>query len=89
MVESLKFLKMYPLDQYDIPQSLHRIKLRDNIEIDYNYNINLWDFSGDFATYTDVRNEFYKEVTAIIYVFDLTLKRTLESIENWIKEAKD
>lgn len=37
----------------------------------------------------DVRNEFYKEVTAIIYVFDLALKRTLDNIENWYREAKD
>jgi len=32
---------------------------------------------------------FYKKVTAIIFVYDLALKRTLESIENWLKEAKD
>jgi GTPase SAR1 family protein len=28
-------------------------------------------------------------VTAIIYVFDLALKRTLDSIDMWLKEAKD
>jgi translation initiation factor eIF-2B subunit alpha len=35
MVESLKFLKMYPLDQYDIPQTLQKFK-KDTIEMDYN-----------------------------------------------------
>src|SRR5690606_27174809 len=26
MVESLKFLKMYPLDQYDVPQCINKFK---------------------------------------------------------------
>jgi translation initiation factor eIF-2B subunit alpha len=36
MVESLKFLKMYPLDQCDIPQCISKFKVRDNVECDYN-----------------------------------------------------
>ena len=51
------------------------------IEKDYNYNINIWDFSGEFNTYLELRNEFYKEMTAIIYLFDTGLKRTLDNIE--------
>jgi translation initiation factor eIF-2B subunit alpha len=36
MVESLKFLKMYPLDQCDVPQCFSKFKVKDNLEYDYN-----------------------------------------------------
>jgi GTPase SAR1 family protein len=56
------------------------------LERDYNYSINIWDFSGDFQTYTEIRNEFYKELTAIVYLFDLGLKRTFDNLEIYLKE---
>jgi len=59
------------------------------LERDYNYSVNIWDFSGEFQTYTEIRNEFYKELTAIVYVFDLGLKRTLDNLEMYIKEAAE
>ena len=59
------------------------------LERDYNYSINLWDFSGDFQTYTEIRNEFYKELTAIVYVFDVGLKRTLDNLEIYVKEIAE
>lgn len=37
MAESLKFLKMYPLDQSDIPQTVNKVKISENVYLDYNY----------------------------------------------------
>jgi translation initiation factor eIF-2B subunit alpha len=37
MVESLKFLKMYPLDQSDIPQTVNKNENDKNFENSYNY----------------------------------------------------
>ena len=59
------------------------------LERDYNYSINIWDFSGDFQTYVEIRNEFYKELTAIVYLFDLGLKRTFDNLESYIKEVAE
>jgi GTPase SAR1 family protein len=36
-----------------------------------------------------VRNEFYKEASMILLVFDLTLKRSLEGLDMWMREAND
>lgn len=38
MVECLKFLKMYPLDQSDIPQTVNKYNAETTIEQEYNYN---------------------------------------------------
>lgn len=56
--------------------------------LDYNVNINFWDFAGH-PEFFDVRNEFYKESNAIIFVFDLTLRRSLEGLDFWWKEIVD
>lgn len=34
-----------------------------------------------------MRNEFYKETNAIILVYDVTSKKTLEGLDMWIGEA--
>ncbi len=59
-----------------------------NVIPQFNLQINFWDFSGN-DDFIEIRNEFYKDSNAIIFVFDLTLKRTLENLETFIKEAKD
>lgn len=51
-------------------------------------HINFWDFSGH-PEFAEVRNEFYKEASALILVFDLTLKRTLDGLDMWLREAND
>jgi len=34
-----------------------------------------------------VRNEFYKETNAILLVYDVTSKKTLDGLDTWISEA--
>lgn len=55
---------------------------------DYNININFWDFSGH-PEFFEVRNEFYKDANIVIFVFDLTLRRSIEGLEYWYKEITD
>lgn len=42
--------------------------------------------SGD-PEYSDVRNEFYKNVDGAMLTFDVTCKRSFESLGSWLKEA--
>ena len=55
---------------------------------DYNINLNLFDFSGH-PEFFDVRTEFYKDINAILLIFDLTHKRSLESLDSWVKEIEE
>lgn len=42
--------------------------------------------AGD-PEYSDVRNEFYKNVDGALLTFDVTCKRSFESLGSWLKEA--
>jgi len=53
---------------------------------DLNVNVNIWDFSGH-PEFFEVRNEFYKETTAILLVFDITVKKSLDGLDMWMREA--
>jgi len=48
--------------------------------------VNIWDFSGH-PEFFEVRNEFYKETNLIILVYDITVKKTLDALDMWIREA--
>ena len=48
--------------------------------------VNIWDFSGH-PEFFEVRNEFYKETNAILLVYDVTSKKTLDGLDTWISEA--
>jgi DnaJ family protein C protein 27 len=54
----------------------------------YKNKINFWDFSGH-PEFLDVRNEFYREAHMLLLVFDLTSKRSFESLDMWVREASD
>jgi GTPase SAR1 family protein len=36
-----------------------------------------------------VRNEFYKDSNAIILVYDVTNKKSLDGLDMWLREAND
>lgn len=36
-----------------------------------------------------MRNEFYKECSVILLVYDVTLKRSFDGLDMWIREAND
>jgi GTPase SAR1 family protein len=49
--------------------------------------LNIWDFSGKYDSLR-VRMEFYQELHAIIFCFDLTNQFSFNNIEFWLKECK-
>lgn len=53
-----------------------------------NQSVNFWDFSGN-KTFSEMRDEFYKEMNGIILVFDICSRKSFENIELWHKEAKN
>ena len=54
--------------------------------VDGLFQYNLWDLSGD-PVYSEVRNEFYKESQAMILMYDISKRKSFESLEGWVKEA--
>ncbi|XP_004206457.2 dnaJ homolog subfamily C member 27 isoform X1 [Hydra vulgaris] len=49
--------------------------------------INLFDLSGHPIFY-EVRNEFYKDIHAVILVFDITVSESFYCLNKWIEEIK-
>jgi GTPase SAR1 family protein len=49
-------------------------------------SINFWDFSGQKA-FQEMRDEFYKEMNAILLIFDITSKKSFENVDQWFREA--
>lgn len=57
-----------------------------------NYNdrllkINLFDLSGNGA-FAEVRNEFYKDTQAALFVYDVTCRESFGSLQSWLNELK-
>src|SRR5690349_20586357 len=50
-------------------------------------NINMWDFSGGEEA-CNIRSEFYTELHAIVYVFDLSNVQSFNNLDLWVKECK-
>jgi DnaJ family protein C protein 27 len=67
-------------------------KSESTIGIDYifkemkNSVVNLWDMSGH-ADFLEVRNEFYKEATGILLVFDVTSRKSFDALDMWLREG--
>ena len=57
-----------------------------SVEIDSTeVKVNFWDISGH-PEFFDVRNEFYKDTQGAILVYDVSSKRSFESLDGWLKE---
>merc|ERR1712187_909103 len=48
--------------------------------------VNIWDASGD-SRFLDVRNEFYKDTQGVILMFDVTTKRSFQTLDTWLAEV--
>ncbi|KAJ8564278.1 hypothetical protein ON010_g7067 [Phytophthora cinnamomi] len=48
--------------------------------------VNFWDLSG-LPEYLEVRNEFYKDTQGGILMFDVSSRRSFESLDSWLREA--
>lgn len=53
-----------------------------------NYIINLWDTAGQ-EVYKSISKIFYKKAEIVIFVFDITKKKSLIEIDDWIKIVKE
>ncbi|MHA1589389.1 MAG: Rab family GTPase [Candidatus Njordarchaeales archaeon] len=49
------------------------------------YRIQIWDIAGQ-RKFSFLRKIFYKGANAGIFVFDVTRRRTFESLNNWIRD---
>mmetsp|Transcript_25692 Transcript_25692/g.59384 ORF Transcript_25692/g.59384 Transcript_25692/m.59384 type:complete len:189 (+) Transcript_25692:91-657(+) len=47
--------------------------------------VNIWDVSGH-PHFVEVRNEFYKEVHGVLYVYDTTSRKSFQALDNWHAE---
>ena len=45
-----------------------------------------WDLAGDQA-YVEVRNEFYKDIQALIIMCDITNQKSFDAMEMWMREV--
>ena len=52
-----------------------------------NFTLQIWDLGGQ-EHFKWVRHEFYKGTKGIVYVFDLTRKKTFENITKWKGEIE-
>ncbi|OQR87525.1 ras family GTPase [Achlya hypogyna] len=48
--------------------------------------VNFWDLSGQ-PEYLEVRNEFYKDTQGALLLFDVSSRRSFESLDGWLREA--
>ncbi|OWZ20875.1 Ras family GTPase [Phytophthora megakarya] len=48
--------------------------------------VNFWDLSG-LPEYLEVRNEFYKDTQGGLLMFDVSSRKSFESLDNWLREA--
>jgi DnaJ family protein C protein 27 len=49
--------------------------------------VHLWDLSGH-AEYADVRNELYAGTDAVFLVYDVTQRRSFDSLDAWLREVQ-
>jgi small GTP-binding protein len=69
-------------------KSLVKEKLEVRL-VTYTYTHNsFWDFSGH-PEFSEVRNEFYRDATMLLLVYDMTSKRSFEALDMWVREASD
>lgn len=48
--------------------------------------VNFWDLSGH-PEFFEVRNEFYKDTQGGLLIFDVSSRKSFESLENWLRES--
>ena len=52
------------------------------------FQLKVWDTAG-MDKYESIRKGFYKNAACAIIVYDITEKKTLESVDKWIEECKE
>jgi len=49
--------------------------------------VNFWDMSGSDAFF-EVRNEFYKDASGAVLVYDVTNRTSFDNLQTWLDEAR-
>lgn len=68
--------------------------IEPTIAVDYqlkeykNFVFNFWDVSGN-VYYKQIVKKFYDKVDVVLCVFDVTNRKSFESLEKWIEEVKE
>jgi small GTP-binding protein len=70
-----------PTNGYEV--SLIEYRIRNRL-----YALSFWDSSGD-EKYDQIVNAFYKDLSALILVFDLNNQKSFEDLEFWLNQAKE
>lgn len=65
-----------------IDYGVTRLRIRN-----YDIRMNIFDFSGHPLFY-EVRNEFYRDIQGVLLVFDLTNRRSFDTLDYWLSEMK-
>lgn len=52
------------------------------------YYLSLWDSSGD-EKYEQILSAFYRDVNAVVFVFDINNDKSFEDLEFWLNQAKE
>ena len=53
-----------------------------------NYPLQIWDMGGQIAFRKHIWENYVKQSSAIIYIFDVTRETTVLSLPGWVKEVK-
>ena len=52
----------------------------------YKINLNIWDTAGQ-ERFKSITRSFFNSANGIVFVYDLTDKKTFDGVKNWIKES--
>ena len=72
---------MKPTDGYEI-------SILDYQKGNKKYSLNFWDSSGE-EKYEQILKAFYKDVSALVLVFDLNNPKSFEDLEFWLNQGKE
>ena len=64
------------------------VEYKDKIIVKNNYNIRLqiWDTAGQERFHSITKN-IYRGVNGVLFIYDVTMRKTFNSIKNWIKDT--
>ena len=55
---------------------------------DYNIKLQIWDTSGQ-ERFHSITKSIYRNTNGVLFVYDITNKKTFNSIKNWIKDTEN
>ena len=53
----------------------------------YNINLQIWDTAGE-ERFRSITKSFFRNTNGIIFVYDITSRKTFQNVKDWIKDAE-